>query len=102
MIRQPPRSTLFRYTTLFRSVAEVALVDECAGRPDLVRDHSRADEVHGHLGDDIEVASPIDCRVEGRSRIVAEVSPCPAGAAFYIGSAHHSPPDAVNAHMPSD
>src|SRR3712207_7663564 len=27
MIRRPPRSTLFPYTTLFRSVAEV---DECA------------------------------------------------------------------------
>src|SRR3712207_8904925 len=29
MIRQPPRSTLFPYTTLFRSVADVALGEGC-------------------------------------------------------------------------
>src|SRR3712207_7408440 len=36
MIRRPPRSTLFPYTTLFRSLA--AVVDRHAGRPaDLLR-----------------------------------------------------------------
>src|SRR5258707_9902442 len=32
MIRRPPRSTLFPYTTLFRSVHEVAVVDQDVGR----------------------------------------------------------------------
>src|SRR5258706_10250517 len=30
MIRRPPRSTLFPYTTLFRSRGEVEIVDRCA------------------------------------------------------------------------
>src|SRR3712207_8754338 len=40
MIRRPPRSTLFPYTTLFRSVSapldgdRLAQEDECAGRED--------------------------------------------------------------------
>src|SRR5256885_12206018 len=40
MIRRPPRSTLFPYTTLFRSVLEVAegeVVRGDLGQPDLVR-----------------------------------------------------------------
>src|SRR5256885_5683014 len=42
MIRRPPRSTLFPYTTLFRSVAGVDLPHEAVGtddgRPQVVRD----------------------------------------------------------------
>src|SRR2546426_5983886 len=30
MIRRPPRSTLFPYTTLFRSFRELAVVDACS------------------------------------------------------------------------
>src|SRR3712207_216748 len=37
MIRRPPRSTLFPYTTLFRSRAAVAF-DERIGRPSLLHD----------------------------------------------------------------
>src|SRR3712207_8398553 len=33
MIRRPPRSTLFPYTTLFRSVARVAGRDAAQGQP---------------------------------------------------------------------
>src|SRR3712207_7609646 len=41
MIRQPPRSTLFPYTTLFRSLTKVELVrrDEAVVRADLVVIH---------------------------------------------------------------
>src|SRR3712207_7716884 len=42
MIRRPPRSTLFPYTTLFRSVAEDVLVR--VGRPDVAP--ARADGHH--------------------------------------------------------
>src|SRR5256885_9747710 len=33
MIRRPPRSTLFPYTTLFRSLAKVEFVDDGPGKP---------------------------------------------------------------------
>src|SRR2546422_3623258 len=32
MIRRPPRSTLFPYTTLFRSVGDVHRAPQCSGR----------------------------------------------------------------------
>src|SRR3989442_6190332 len=42
MIRRPPRSTLFPYTTLFRSVLRVPrLVDGAVGRTGLDRVHRR-------------------------------------------------------------
>src|SRR3712207_8749481 len=46
MIRRPPRSTLFPYTTLFRSVVEI--------HPRLLGHAIR--QVHGHLGADIQAA----------------------------------------------
>src|SRR5688572_32818563 len=41
MIRRPPRSTLFPYTTLFRSSASAALPDVTARRPVQRRPESR-------------------------------------------------------------
>src|SRR5690349_23983353 len=38
MIRRPPRSTLFPYTTLFRSIDAVALGPEKLARPGVVGD----------------------------------------------------------------
>src|SRR3989449_10729825 len=37
MIRRPPRSTLFPYTTLFRSIEECAMLDGCNRLQTLVR-----------------------------------------------------------------
>src|SRR2546427_3751016 len=37
MIRRPPRSTLFPYTTLFRSHLQIALAQELEGLPDFRR-----------------------------------------------------------------
>src|SRR5436309_10824170 len=42
MIRRPPRSTLFPYTTLFRSLSAVALHQPRRGREPLVRKVARA------------------------------------------------------------
>src|SRR5260370_25102548 len=44
MIRRPPRSTLFPYTTLFRSCAQLRLLSGCALHPggDPVGDHAGA------------------------------------------------------------
>src|SRR3712207_6923317 len=45
MIRRPPRSTLFPYTTLFRSDAQVLVIDDLLGRtagrlPRFVKQHA--------------------------------------------------------------
>src|SRR5690554_7172457 len=58
MIRRPPRSTLFPYTTLFRSLVEVALV---------------ADERRRELDDGVAavVGAAVEARVEERAREVA-------------------------------
>src|SRR3712207_8259479 len=61
MIRRPPRSTLFPYTTLFRSVcgeggqvaAVVRLVAEGTGQREEVRE---ADEAHLHARGGLDVA----------------------------------------------
>src|SRR2546421_4833258 len=48
MIRRPPRSTLFPYTTLFRSVIAVEPVNRLEGGavPDVLRVEPRPDPLH--------------------------------------------------------
>src|SRR2546422_8673761 len=63
MIRRPPRSTLFPYTTLFRSVALVLLRDETTWKPeaDEARHGRRAEQQEqreGGLAD--QVATPVE------------------------------------------
>src|SRR2546425_2491128 len=63
MIRRPPRSTLFPYTTLFRSRADRALADDLVAAPhahlrvanDLAFRHVRATH-RAELGDDEDLA----------------------------------------------
>src|SRR3712207_7251811 len=49
MIRRPPRSTLFPYTTLFRSAAVAALVGGVTGFVDSAARHAATDEAE-HTG----------------------------------------------------
>src|SRR5260370_16219962 len=58
MIRRPPRSTLFPYTTLFRSVAHASVDDETEQAPRLrcggedfppVRSEEHTSELQSHL-----------------------------------------------------
>src|SRR3712207_2679883 len=63
MIRRPPRSTLFPYTTLFRSGGEDDEDDRCGGH--LVDDGASA-QVHAHL------ALHALQRVVDRLRVAAE------------------------------
>src|SRR3712207_7263227 len=59
MIRRPPRSTLFPYTTLFRSLAHLRLVRAVAGHEDLeVRDRVP------RLGGDVDDPALVLRRVE--------------------------------------
>src|SRR5688572_31272552 len=53
MIRRPPRSTLFPYTTLFRSVAQRRREWRHAGLADAARMHIERvlDDMHAGLGD---------------------------------------------------
>src|SRR3712207_8180932 len=59
MIRRPPRSTLFPYTTLFRSLVRVrgrrAVVGEVLGRRDDSRCLETFDRRRPHLGDELRV-----------------------------------------------
>src|SRR5258707_6835588 len=55
MIRRPPRSTLFPYTTLFRS-----------GRADAARDRLQGDVAAGHVGG--RVRQRVDDRLWRRER----------------------------------
>src|SRR5258708_19455878 len=48
MIRRPPRSTLFPYTTLFRSLHRTALRHDC--RSDSSRAHAAGRSGHRHQG----------------------------------------------------
>src|SRR2546425_6827682 len=47
MIRRPPRSTLFPYTTLFRSLADGWCCDQSTGAGPRGRSGARAPGVHG-------------------------------------------------------
>src|SRR5216684_6630018 len=55
MIRRPPRSTLFPYTTLFRSARVAVRRDECARKltspqaPDTDRKSTRLNSSHGYI-----------------------------------------------------
>src|SRR2546426_10478022 len=55
MIRRPPRSTLFPYTTLFRSERAIGALDLVAARP-----HQTREGVHAGAGDAGEVIAHRD------------------------------------------
>src|SRR2546426_7434441 len=59
MIRRPPRSTLFPYTTLFRSGDHVLVAHRAAGL-----DHRR----DARRGDDVEAVAEREERVRGADR----------------------------------
>src|SRR5256886_6697156 len=48
MIRRPPRSTLFPYTTLFRSIVHVCLHADLVAGPQAVPERERRAELAGH------------------------------------------------------
>src|SRR5438034_11814730 len=62
MIRRPPRSTLFPYTTLFRSVREVALQVIRTGRAELRSYCSSADRSEEHTSE-LQSHSDLVCRL---------------------------------------
>ena len=92
MIRRPPRSTLFPYTTLFRSTAHGDLLDVRIG-------------VDDSLGGKTELYPPVQEPIDGR-RVYAKVSDAPeahsicAGCAF--GEHVKDATDATNAPKESE
>src|SRR5215208_3160627 len=76
MIRRPPRSTLFPYTTLFRSTAARPGRGSAALRPRLAPRRSRSEEHTSEL----QSRGHLVCRLllEKKKRILRRVSPCPA------------------------
>src|SRR3712207_7468296 len=69
MIRRPPRSTLFPYTTLFRSGGDVAQADD---GPAFRLDHHGAERVDaGEVGPGRDVADgEVALRLAGRGLVV--------------------------------
>src|SRR5256885_7775804 len=70
MIRRPPRSTLFPYTTLFRSCSAATKSgkppnDPASRRPDSVDQHHRRDRIHRSEEHTSELQSPCNlvCRL---------------------------------------
>src|SRR2546422_11773474 len=86
MIRRPPRSTLFPYTTLFRSLAELdpeTNDDELLRRRDAQRDeivaHLRADRhEHGRVAGEPPLEPPGESKAE-RPAVPAEDGPVERG-----------------------
>src|SRR5258706_2492136 len=61
MIRRPPRSTLFPYTTLFRSQVDVALAD-APHRPELRRRLRREERSEEHTSE-LQSLTNLVCRL---------------------------------------
>src|SRR2546426_12749450 len=71
MIRRPPRSTLFPYTTLFRSIFE-ALWAETYVNPEVIKQYIRG--IRKALGDDPEKPSYIETFPRRGYQFIAPVS----------------------------
>src|SRR6266576_6387544 len=70
MIRRPPRSTLFPYTTLFRSLLQGLVICGVCGRRMTVRYHTRRDtQLPDYVcqADGIRTATPICQAIPGSS-----------------------------------
>src|SRR5690348_17458447 len=73
MIRRPPRSTLFPYTTLFRSTAEHVILAVQTYRVDLrigeaARGHRAVDLHRAHAQEQVAPRSEVHVKVEPRAR----------------------------------
>src|ERR1043166_8037398 len=61
MMRRPPRSTLFPYTTLFRSLSEGARREHRPGCGDLLPAHSRSEEHTSELQSRFGISYAVFC-----------------------------------------
>src|SRR5258708_16264915 len=68
MIRRPPRSTLFPYTTLFRSTASLQCVHHVAGHRQGVGGARDAHDADPILGDDVGVQHGVKQEVRVQDR----------------------------------
>src|SRR2546426_6292980 len=71
MIRRPPRSTLFPYTTLFRSRFQIGVdVDKLAARDVLGAAPDAEDELHRGATDAADAAANVDQLVVGGRSVI--------------------------------
>src|SRR5260221_572297 len=96
MIRRPPRSTLFPYTTLFRSIAIQVLVETGLQRFQRgARSRHDADGVRDVVAAAVDIGQPhvstpliLPCRIAASSRLLRAVrSPRPPKLADHHGRA---------------
>src|SRR3712207_1955741 len=89
MIRRPPRSTLFPYTTLFRSCSENAACSGESSSPSARP--STVSTSHFHVRD-CQIA---DARVQVERAVVVPLRP--GGILFFSGLLHHGTPPNMSA-----
>src|SRR2546430_12173801 len=89
MIRRPPRSTLFPYTTLFRSAIELhsgafGLLDPLGGRAALVR---RGSEEHTS---ELQSQSKLVCRLllEKKKKPTSSLTAVVISCLYYLSTGH--------------
>src|SRR2546427_10617934 len=80
MIRRPPRSTLFPYTTLFRSVLRTGVLEAGAQEPARGRVEAIVAGVEGDGAGERRVMPVVDRRVGGPGLGVGEHGPGVAGS----------------------
>src|SRR5260370_36648753 len=79
MIRRPPRSTLFPYTTLFRSLELVELVEQRSGVPHVA--------AHGSVGPTHRVGVDPQVQVHELGDVVHDLVAEPQGPQALLGHA---------------
>src|SRR3989442_14179200 len=84
MIRRPPRSTLFPYTTLFRSHGRQR------GPVDVPRAHDRRRDVADGLG--VESVDQNDQRAKRGDQDLEPAQPARVDESLHVDSRHHLPP----------
>src|SRR2546430_10867154 len=77
MIRRPPRSTLFPYTTLFRSVRQVAQRQVVSASPEKAPDplavlHQSERDIFEYFAEEVFAAEPVERSEEHTSELQSQ------------------------------
>src|SRR5256885_10636812 len=90
MIRRPPRSTLFPYTTLFRSLAKIEFVDDGPGKPVGINRFigRRPIFAFGNSDGDLQMLDRKSTRLNSSHLVISYAVFCLKKKRFYISLIH--------------